>query len=302
MLHCCLHFLVVDRQGRNFLYSIFEATLHYPCFTAVHYMKDDFNKGSEQKVSRFRALSWPLELFDTNEDFRNSRLPFGDKVNRTRYPSRAMRYWWAACAIQDESRKLKASPVIVDVACERGILKRMTPEIPGSRWIGLDWKLQNRWLGLAGYDETHYCNLEERILLPDACADIVVSLHTLEHIAGHENAFKELVRILKPKGVLLIGTPIVPHAFALIRESQYRKQFAKGLRVSGAHIHKFSPAMYRKLFDRFGLHLEFIAGLRFFRWSGFSLENSRAWVRFNLLWGALFPSLGREIAIQCRLS
>jgi len=265
-------------------------------------MKEGFSRTSVQNVSRFRALSWPLDLFDTNEDFKNSRLPFGDKVNRTRYPSRAMRYWWAACAIQDESRKLDAPPIIVDVGCERGILKRMTPKITGSRWIGLDWNLQNHLLESAGYDEMHYCNLEDRIPLPDTCADMVVSLHTLEHIASYENAFKELVRILRPKGILLIGTPIVPHTLSVIREWQYRRQFAKGLRVPGAHIHKFSPAMYRKLIDRFGLQLEFIAGLRFFRWSGFSLENSKTWVRLNQLWGALFPSLGREIAIQCRLS
>lgn len=161
-------------------------------------MNDKLNRTSARNISRFRALSWPLELFDANEDFTNSTLPFGDKVNRTRYPSRAMRYWWAACAIRDESGRLEALPTIVDIACERGILKRMSPGIPGSRWIGLDWKLENHWLELAGYDETHYCNLEDRIPLPDACADIVVSLHTLEHIAHHENAFKEFVRILKP--------------------------------------------------------------------------------------------------------
>ena len=265
-------------------------------------MKSKPSTASGHKPSRFRALSWPLELFDTNEDFKNSKLPLGDRVNKTRYPSRAMRYWWAACAIQDESRRLKTPPAIVDVACERGILKRMTPKIQGSRWIGLDWKLDHQQLESAGYDEMHYCNLEARIPLPDACADIVVSLHTLEHIADHENAFKEFVRVLKPRGMLLIGTPIVPHAFAVIREEQYKKQFAEGRRVPGAHIHKFSPAMYRALADRFGLHIEFMAGLRLFRWSGFSLENSRTWVRFNQLWGAFFPSLGREIALQCRPS
>ena len=253
-----------------------------------------------QRVSRFRALSWPLEIFDANQDVKDGKLPLGEKVNRTRYPSRAMRYWWAACAIQDEARGLEAPPVIVDVACERGMLKRLTPQIPGSRWIGLDWKVETHWLQLAGYDEMHFCNLEEKIPLPDACADIVVSLHTLEHIAGHENAFKELVRILKPGAILLIGTPIVPHVLAAIRESQYRKQFAKGLRVPGDHIHKFSPSIFRRWTDLFGLQMEFLAGLRFFRWSGFNLENSRTWVRFNQIWGALFPSMGREIAVQWR--
>lgn len=255
-----------------------------------------------QKTSRFRALRWPLQLLDDNEDFKQSNLPLGEKVNGTNYPSRAMRYWWAACAILDESRRLGAPPVIVDAACERGILKRLTPGIPGSRWIGLDWRLEHEWLVLAKYDEKYHCNLEDRIPLPDACADIVVSLHTLEHVSRHTKALEEFVRILRPRGILLIGTPIVPHAFALVREHQYKKQFEKGLRHPGEHIHKFSPAMYRRLIRHVGLEIEFMAGLRFFRWSGFGFENSRKWVRMNQLWGGLFPSLGREIAIQCRLS
>jgi hypothetical protein len=87
-------------------------------------MSVDSNHRGVQKVSRFRALSWPLEIFDANQDFKEGKLPLGDRVNKTRYPSRAMRYWWAACAIQDESRRLAAPPVIVDVACERGNSKK----------------------------------------------------------------------------------------------------------------------------------------------------------------------------------
>jgi hypothetical protein len=34
-----------------------------------------------------------------------------------------------------------------------------------------------------------------------------------------------------------------------------------------------------------------VYGLSFFRWFWFHLENSRTWVRFNQIWGALFPFL-----------
>lgn len=251
---------------------------------------------------RFRLLSWPLDLFDNYRELKNPSLPFGDKIKRTRYPSRAMRYWWVACAIQEECQRLERPLVIVDAGCERGILKQMTSDISSSRWIGLDKDLNNQSPTLAGYDEIHSCDLEKNIPLLDSSADIVVCLHVLEHIARFENAIKECVRVLRPNGILLIGTPILPRIFQIIRQWQFSRQFKRGKRRLGAHFHAFSPAVFHELTHCFDLKLEFMTGLRFLRWSGSKLENWRIWVRLNQIWGAIFPSLGREICIQYRHS
>lgn len=47
----------------------------------------------------------------------------------------------------------------------------------------------------------------EAIPCPDKSFDLVTCFETLEHISGQEQALKEIRRVLKPGGVLLISTP-----------------------------------------------------------------------------------------------
>ncbi|HEV2740897.1 MAG TPA: class I SAM-dependent methyltransferase [Candidatus Elarobacter sp.] len=46
-----------------------------------------------------------------------------------------------------------------------------------------------------------------RIPLPDASIDLVVSFETLEHIEEHEQFMREVVRVLRPQGRLVISSP-----------------------------------------------------------------------------------------------
>jgi GT2 family glycosyltransferase/SAM-dependent methyltransferase len=46
-----------------------------------------------------------------------------------------------------------------------------------------------------------------RIPAPDHCVDAVVSFETLEHFYEHEAFFKEVRRVLRPNGFLLVSTP-----------------------------------------------------------------------------------------------
>ena len=49
-----------------------------------------------------------------------------------------------------------------------------------------------------------------------------------------------------------------------------------------------------------GLVPEMVQGAFFMRWSGWTMENHAWWLRLNLAWGALFPSLGGEIYLAMR--
>lgn len=144
-------------------------------------------KSVEKWSSRFQFLLWPLTLFDETNQLKKEDLAVSERAKRTRYPMRAMRYWWALCAIQDEARRLGRAPVVVDLGCERGTLRRLA----GPR----------RWLRL----------------------------------------------------------------------------------IAAA-----------------GMQVEFLTGSHLMRLSGNPLENSLLWIRFNQLWGALFPSLGSEVYLQAR--
>lgn len=46
-----------------------------------------------------------------------------------------------------------------------------------------------------------------RIDLPDGCADVVCSLETIEHVENERALMRELVRLAKPAGVIVVTTP-----------------------------------------------------------------------------------------------
>lgn len=48
----------------------------------------------------------------------------------------------------------------------------------------------------------------EQIPMPDNSLDVVVSFETIEHVNNHDLVMKEIKRIIKPKGLLIISSPV----------------------------------------------------------------------------------------------
>lgn len=258
----------------------------------------------ERISSRFKFLSWPLTVFDQSIELRKQDFPMKEEQKRTRFPIRALRYWWVTCAIHEEAKRFNRSMVIADIGCGNGALKRFSPNTKGDHWIGMDLQdnlhANQRDLALASYDELVPCNLDSKIPIDKAALDIVICLHVLEHLPRPEFAMGELSRILRPGGIMLLGYPILPKGLALLRQWQFSRQLKSGKRKPGGHIQAFWPRRSRRLAEQAGLDLEFMVGSHLYRKSGSLLENYSFWIRLNQLWAALFPSLGREICIQLR--
>lgn len=253
-----------------------------------------------KKYSRFRFLSEPLTTITDNEEIRKPDFPFSELLKQTKYPVRALRYWWMHCVIQDEVKHRHAPVTIVDVGCDTGIIKRFVPPVKNSRWIGLDIITTRKGLEVAGYEEILQCDFDEGLPLPDSSVDIVICSHVLEHLPRPEFTMGELARILKPGGMLLVGVPIAPKFIARLREKQFQKQLASGKRKMGQHIQMFWIKRLKKLVEDKGLKFEFSAGTALMRKKGSRLENYALWIRFNQIWAALFPSLGQELCVQIR--
>jgi hypothetical protein len=66
------------------------------------------------------------------------------------------------------------------------------------------------------------------------------------------------------------------------------------------HVSVFSPERVIRMAKSAGLELEFLTGAFFCRWKGSRLENSSAWLRFNLAWGSWFASWPGEVYWQMR--
>lgn len=252
---------------------------------------------------RFQYFKWSLSLFKENLELRNGSLPLNKKTQKTKYPIRLLRYWWALSAIDDELKTLK-SPVIADIGIDRAVFKRLLKPIPNAKIIGLDLAKnleQNKEdLKLAHYDELLSCDLDICIPLPDSSVDILINLHVLEHLPRPEFTLSEFNRVLRPDGLLLLSFPVLPKPLAQLREKQFASQFKEGTRVSGNHRHAFWPRRAQHLIEKAGLNIEFMLGSYLIRKQGAFWENSALCMRLNQLWGTLFPSLGQELNIKIR--
>lgn len=249
---------------------------------------------------RFRFFLWPAAALGEQAQLWQSE-PIGKPADRnSRFPLRMMRYWWTGCALQDEHRRLGRPLTVFDVGCGKGILRKYVGDSISARWVGLDMKLDRARLAAAGYDELYTCDFDQPLAVADASADAVAFLHVLEHVPRPDFTLSELVRILRPGGVLLAGSPVAPQWVARLRERWFQRQLRQGQRVAGNHINCFWPARWSAMVRTEGLNLEMLTGAYLLRWAGNPLENTQGWMRLNQLWGALFPSLGGEVYVMAR--
>lgn len=253
-----------------------------------------------KKYSRFRLVSESLSSINENDEIQRADFPFYQELAKTKYPVRALRYWWMHCVIQDEMKRANKPLMIADVGCDRGIIKRFVPPVDNARWIGLDIDTNREGIALANYDELVRCDFDEKLLLPDASVDIAICSHVLEHLPRPEFTLQEINRILRPGGMLLVGFPIAPKFIATIRERQFAKEIKAGKRKIGQHVNVFWVKRLRRMCDELGLRIEFATGTAMIRKKGSRLENYALWIRLNQVWAALFPALGQELCVQIR--
>jgi 2-polyprenyl-3-methyl-5-hydroxy-6-metoxy-1,4-benzoquinol methylase len=97
-----------------------------------------------------------------------------------------------------------ARGVIVDVGCGSGRLRAALGD-RAARYVGVD---AVRYDGFPTGAQLLTVDLDrEPIVLPDAAADAVVALETVEHLENPRRLMRELVRIVRPGGVVIVSTP-----------------------------------------------------------------------------------------------
>lgn len=249
---------------------------------------------------RFAFLRYPSNLLRERAVATKQAGLINRHAAQKSYPIRAVRYWWAHCALLDEIRQHQKQIVIADVGCSKGIFKRFVGDIPHARWVGLDWKTDREFLEKFSYEEVHECDFDMPLPLPNDSVDVVIFLHVLEHLQRPSFTMAELSRILRPGGLILAGSPVAPRWIARVREWQFRSRMKRGKLKIGGHINSLDCERWRALVEKSGLRVQTLCGTFFLRWSQNPLENYAGWLRLNLLWGALFPPLGGEVYLAAR--
>ena len=94
--------------------------------------------------------------------------------------------------------------VLVDVGCGVGQLRSYVRE-HFTRYIGVD---AVRYQDFPADAEFHLVDLDTgKASLPDACADAVAAVETIEHLENPRAFMRELVRLVKPGGLVVVTTP-----------------------------------------------------------------------------------------------
>jgi 2-polyprenyl-3-methyl-5-hydroxy-6-metoxy-1,4-benzoquinol methylase len=98
---------------------------------------------------------------------------------------------------------------VLDAGCGEGhLLERLTKKYPNNKYYGADLTtiaLQQAKLRLP---QGNFLLTDlGKIDLPNSFFDVIVCTETIEHIDDYQSVIKELIRLLKPNGVLILTFP-----------------------------------------------------------------------------------------------
>jgi SAM-dependent methyltransferase len=139
-------------------------------------------------------------------------------MKRLFYTSNTIRYQVEWARILEAISTIGHQDVVFDGGCGSGeYLKRIQDEKLCRKIVGLEYddgnfkKLKANLKGRANARIFQGSILNSEI--PSALADLVMTTQVLEHIEDHEQAARELNRILKPGGYALVTVPHPPEPF-----------------------------------------------------------------------------------------
>jgi SAM-dependent methyltransferase len=124
------------------------------------------------------------------------------RARRSLGTSEAAIYKMVAGAL--EGRHASRGGVLVDVGCGAG---QLWPHLNErfARYIGVD---AVRYEDFPAAAEFHQADLDAGTApLPDDCAEAVVSVETIEHLENPRSLMRELARMAKPGGWVIVTTP-----------------------------------------------------------------------------------------------
>lgn len=257
-------------------------------------------------MNRFRALLWDADAIARNANARDPAFGITSRAASRRLPFRLLRYWFMERLLREEAARRGRRLRVLEIGVDRGQLKAFVDGTDGPppyrAWDAADCALDAVRLGALGYGQLHPVDLErpdeiDRLVRAGVHGryDAIILLHVLEHLHEPEGVLGSVSRLLRPDGVVLGGFPVVPDWLAPWRERQLRRS----ARPFG-HVSAFSARRLDRMALANGLDPEFRAGAFALRASGARIEDSSAWLKANLLFGATFPSWPGEIYWRLR--
>ena len=175
----------------------------------------------------------------------------------------------ARSALRQHLRSENPELVLLEVGCSSGfLLEELASDWPGHLVIGADYipgplyRLATRMpaIPLMRFDLT-------RCPLPSASVDAVVILNVLEHIEDHQEAVRQVARILKPGGIVVVEVPAGPQLYDV---------YDKLLK----HYRRYRAGEVRQILEDAGLPVVSLSHLGWLPYPAFALvkRRNRRWL------------------------
>jgi SAM-dependent methyltransferase len=152
--------------------------------------------------------------------------------------------------------KLKKGSVVLDAGCGSGRHLRGLAKLPGLKIVGIDRnaadvdaaiKTLNEMPDALSRDFSVTCADITHLPFEDETFDCVICSEVLEHIPEHKDAVRELVRVLKPKGALVVSVPrYFSERICWLISPEYSKD-------EGGHIRIYRKRRLKRMLTRQGL-------------------------------------------------
>jgi SAM-dependent methyltransferase len=126
--------------------------------------------------------------------------------------------------IDDRLVGLRPDALVVNVGC--GVVRRFEPQ-NGARYLATDLRV---------LDNVDFASEATAIPLASDCADVVLALELIEHVTQPAGVLREIARILKPGGTVIVS---VPSAVPRHDSHDYWRFTAEGLEQLGSEV--FGP-------------------------------------------------------------
>ncbi len=114
----------------------------------------------------------------------------------------------------------------------------------------MDMQLRKlRWLRAPGRQLVQASLMD--LPFPDETFDCVICSEVIEHIAREDISLADMVRVLAPGGMLVLGTPDYGRWIWRALEGAYKKVFPQGYATE--HINRYTSPSLRAEIERLGL-------------------------------------------------
>ncbi len=178
-------------------------------------------------------------------------LALRNSVKAADYDHRAFDSWiplqryWQRARFRVIRGMVDGSTRILDIGCGSSRIVQSLPQA-----VGLDMQLRKlRWLRAPGRQLVQASLM--RLPFPDEAFDCVICSEVIEHIPTEEIDLTDMVRVLAPGGILVLGTPDYGRWIWRALEGAYKKVFPQGYATE--HINLYTRASLRAEIERMGL-------------------------------------------------